>query len=551
MKFIKYIGHKLGHKLSSQAFLSPTPHLTVSNDSPTDEECMRVREAIAAAVTRQNGKLVANAKYAQSLEEYIQVHRAILSPIRRLPPESLSEIFMKYLEESFDPFHNRPPWELAHVCQRWRQAALGTAQLWRHLPRIVFGRVREDWEANRLACLKFLLQHSSNAKITFYLSKPVKSDAGNDILTLLLGHCERWESISLVVGEDLHWRLTEIQGRLPCLTRLEIDIIQGRSPFTMFKYAPKLREIRLGRKPWPGSTHLPWKQITSFHECAPNFERLAMLLDESSSLEKLDLELVREWGITSAAIPSPKILPHLTSLALRSSSGSSFTLLLSNLTLPTLTEVFLGRFKSNTRTLLNDLAGMIKRSNCSLQCLTIHFNTQNNDIAGILSLTPQLKILEIFDFDRNLETALCARDGATWVIVPQLETLTCWIHSGSFLFGLLAQTRCNPDIAETDQCQRLKNLFVVSSSPLYCLADLGLTIDEPLLEEEDLSINRTDIREDLVLKIENFFFDMERISVKKYVVLRIYVRSSFIVDSLPFSPWLWLSMHSMKDLTIF
>jgi len=556
MKFVKYIGHKLGRKLNSQeALLSPTPHLTVCNDSPTDEEFMRIRQAIAAAVIRQqvqNGKLFASANYAQSLQEYIQVHRAVLSPIRRLPPELLSEIFMKYHERSFDPFHNRPPWKLAHVCQRWRQAALVTAQLWRHLPRMVLGMVQKDWEADRLA---FLLQHSFNAEITFYLSNlPVNSNPGNDILTLLLGHCERWESISLVVSEDVYFRFTEIQGRLRCLTRLEIDIIarHGRYPFTMFKDAPKLREISLGRKLWSGSMDLPWKQITSFHEYAPHFERVTRLLSESSSLEKLDVELVRDWGITSAALPSPKILPYLTSLALRSSSGSSFTPLLSKLTLPALTEVFFGRFTINTRALLDDLAGMIERSNCSLQCLTIHFNTRDNDITGILSLTPQLKILDIIDFDQHLGTALCARDGVTgqWVIVPQLETLTCWISLKSH-FGLLTHTRCNLNTAETDQYRRLKNLFVVSSSPLFSLADLGLASDVPgifrvvtkLLEEEDISTDDTDMRKEWVL---NLLFNMERFSVVQYDVLKIYVRSSFIVDSFPFSLTLWLSMQQYE-----
>lgn len=538
-KFISNI-HKFERKLSS-----PTPHLIYCNNPPNDEEFLAVRHTIGVAMARQqaqSGKFISSAKYAQSLQEYIQVHLAVLNPIRRIPPEILGEIFMNYLEESFDPFYNHPPLVLAHICHRWRQVALSTAQLWRHLPRTVFGREVEVWETKRVAYLKFLLQHSSNAPITFYFSRTVKTEAGNNILTLLLGHCERWESISLVISDDVCSLFSEVQGRLPNLIRLRLNIVQGRSPFTIFQDAPKLREISLGRKLWPGSLSLPWKQITSFHEDAPNFERLARLLAESSNLEKLDIDLVREWDITSAALPSLKLLPHLTSLALWSSSGSSFTPLLSNLFLPALTEVFCGRFSSNTHILLNNLDKMIKRSDCSLQHLVLHLNTRDNDITGILSLTPQLRILEIFGIDGRLKSALSERNRTLgWAVVPQLETLTCWIHSGSVNLRSLTRTRCASNIVETDRCRRLKNFFIVSHSPMYCLADLDLGLVEPRafrvarqLEDEDIPIN---VRESLIVQI---FSDIEISS--QYDILKIYVRSSHSRQGR------WLNLYSMKDL---
>ncbi|KAF8150216.1 hypothetical protein B0H34DRAFT_826608 [Crassisporium funariophilum] len=74
----------------------------------------------------------------ETMSLYIQDHRALISPLRRLPPEVQQEIFIHCL-----PTDNyavmavsEAPMLLTHVCNSWRQLALATPRLWSsiHIP---------------------------------------------------------------------------------------------------------------------------------------------------------------------------------------------------------------------------------------------------------------------------------------------------------------------------------------------------------------------------------------------------------------------------------
>ncbi|KAJ7706740.1 hypothetical protein B0H17DRAFT_1001174, partial [Mycena rosella] len=70
------------------------------------------------------------------LSSYHVQNQAIVSPLRRMPPEVLGEIFSWTLPSiqdvlerlRFDMSHS--PWVLAQVCSRWRAVALLTPSLW-------------------------------------------------------------------------------------------------------------------------------------------------------------------------------------------------------------------------------------------------------------------------------------------------------------------------------------------------------------------------------------------------------------------------------------
>ncbi|KAK0207282.1 hypothetical protein IW262DRAFT_1282243 [Armillaria fumosa] len=60
--------------------------------------------------------------------------KKILSPSRRLPPELLTEIFLRCSSlcdrrsSPLDP--HGLPWTLSHVCRKWRAVAIATPELW-------------------------------------------------------------------------------------------------------------------------------------------------------------------------------------------------------------------------------------------------------------------------------------------------------------------------------------------------------------------------------------------------------------------------------------
>ncbi|KAJ7658588.1 hypothetical protein B0H17DRAFT_955124, partial [Mycena rosella] len=71
-----------------------------------------------------------------SLSKYRAQNNAVFSPLRRMPPEILAEIFSWMLPSSregldrrkFDT--NNSPWVLTHISSRWRAVALSTSALW-------------------------------------------------------------------------------------------------------------------------------------------------------------------------------------------------------------------------------------------------------------------------------------------------------------------------------------------------------------------------------------------------------------------------------------
>ncbi|KAJ7117629.1 hypothetical protein C8R44DRAFT_555445, partial [Mycena epipterygia] len=117
-----------------------------TNEPPEDTESTFIR-----AVASKTGSRLAylDTKISQlrdwliQLEEeratltvYHSQNTAILSPLRRMPPELLCEIFSWTLpsvrealqRRRFDTKHS--PWVLTQICSRWRAIALSTASLW-------------------------------------------------------------------------------------------------------------------------------------------------------------------------------------------------------------------------------------------------------------------------------------------------------------------------------------------------------------------------------------------------------------------------------------
>src|ERR1700683_838801 len=74
-----------------------------------------------------------------ALLTYTKNHTALVAPVRCLPPEILSEIFLHCMDPRwFGPeynFHENPrldkmPLLLGEICSRWRSIALSTPRLW-------------------------------------------------------------------------------------------------------------------------------------------------------------------------------------------------------------------------------------------------------------------------------------------------------------------------------------------------------------------------------------------------------------------------------------
>ena len=61
------------------------------------------------------------------IERHLARQREFVAPVKRLPPEVLSEIFMIQVD------CGDSPWTLLRVCRLWKAVASSTPRIWRHI----------------------------------------------------------------------------------------------------------------------------------------------------------------------------------------------------------------------------------------------------------------------------------------------------------------------------------------------------------------------------------------------------------------------------------
>ncbi|KAJ7693194.1 hypothetical protein B0H17DRAFT_1010270 [Mycena rosella] len=136
-----------------QAVISKTNgHLT-----RLDAEISRVREHLKQ-LQEERG----------ALSRYRSENNALLSPLRRTPPEVLAEIFYCTLPSISEAKEwrrfdiERSPWVLTHVSSRWQVVTIPSPSLWSQIA-IVASRI----SANPLSLIKTQIQRARTLKIEF------------------------------------------------------------------------------------------------------------------------------------------------------------------------------------------------------------------------------------------------------------------------------------------------------------------------------------------------------------------------------------------------
>ncbi|KAJ7231042.1 hypothetical protein B0H12DRAFT_1029654, partial [Mycena haematopus] len=121
--------------------------LLTTNEPPEDSELTFIRSVISKTTTRLASlkdeiyKVKEKLKHLEaeraSLFSHHAQHKGILSPLRRMPPELLTEIFSSTLPSSKEAWSGRrkhymdhSSWVLSHVSSRWRTISLSTPSMW-------------------------------------------------------------------------------------------------------------------------------------------------------------------------------------------------------------------------------------------------------------------------------------------------------------------------------------------------------------------------------------------------------------------------------------
>ncbi|KAJ6457441.1 hypothetical protein C8R47DRAFT_1164374 [Mycena vitilis] len=263
--------------------VSATPgtrlHTLLSTNEPPDEaDLSLIQSALSQAdarlaalnegMSRLQDRLKQLEEERASVSSYRLRIRNILSPLRRIPPEILGEIFFQSLSFSTGYSLNvqASPWVLTYVSRRWRAVSLPTPSLWSRVTIRSHRRARDP-----LSLAETQIQRAQNLKIHFYASE---SRPQVQMFQLLSRYGERWTELNLRITAEMLPLLRALRDRIPRLERIWMNWMsesQARDlqSIEAFQTAPSLTHLGLYNKCLAGPISLPFHQLTHYELDAP------------------------------------------------------------------------------------------------------------------------------------------------------------------------------------------------------------------------------------------------------------------------------------------
>ncbi|KAJ7483357.1 hypothetical protein FB451DRAFT_1169955 [Mycena latifolia] len=215
----------------------------------------------------------------------------VLSPLRRMPPEILAEIFSwtlpsitEALERGFDV--RSSPWVLGQTSSFWRAVALSTPSLW--------SLIAIDYSASvwcPLPMLETQIARARNLKVTIYGCKDADSLSQVAVFRSLAERSSLWEELSVGLISDMVPIIATLRNRIPSLRRLWIswndsENLTAADLSDAFHTAPSLLEAgfhngyHLPTAPFP-MHHLIWYRLNATWTIHAGILKLAQNLVEA------------------------------------------------------------------------------------------------------------------------------------------------------------------------------------------------------------------------------------------------------------------------------
>ncbi|KAJ7157433.1 hypothetical protein C8R46DRAFT_1294093 [Mycena filopes] len=379
--------------------------LLASNDPPLDSAIPRILETISVGQDRIDAldpqiraldlqipvlqaHLASLVRERDEAVKSVRDHRIVLSPLRRVPPEVLCEIFCLSIdgsgeEEKEEGVISLPkppsPWYLGHICRFWRHTALSYPPLWTHLD------IRED-----LPRIEAQLLRAGNAMLDVYWSGRQYEGNTDGLSDLMCPHYARWRTLHIdsyeFAGADAPEWLRLANGHLAQLTTLEIINTRRVEIPDFLSATPNLRHVLLNGvnfEDYSPSTPIPWAQIThyrgTFHP-----QRQVKILKDAQNL------LVCSVGFTLRVL-DPLSVPLVTLPRLRrlNTERGEF---LTYLTAPALQELTSLHTQLDAMPLL---LSFISTSSCTLTTLALFDCAVSMELVPVLQSVPSLAHLFI------------------------------------------------------------------------------------------------------------------------------------------------------------
>ncbi|KAJ7905219.1 hypothetical protein B0H13DRAFT_1716751 [Mycena leptocephala] len=393
-------------ELSATSVLPPIDHkhLLETNDSPNDAEIPVVQDCITSgrrrvdAVNAQidllRAKLDQLVAERDVISEHVQQYTAVLSPIRRVPPELICEVFawtLPCIRRVAGEAVNQPPWYLGHISRPWRDIALAYPTLWSSIT-VPYSRLYPHQSTPTLASVETQLLRSANAPLVVDFTWFHGFDA-IPFLNVLLKHSDRWASTRFACDANSRILLLDllqpIKGRLSQLNKLEF-IYNGADSSAVssdvFSIAPNLREVLFAESSYNQYSSpllLPWEKVTRYRGIL-NVQQQLEALRVAPNLIECGLGF-QEWGapFDDASIT----LPHLRQLYVERGEFLAY-----------LTAPKLEYLSCDT---VDSMLSFVHRSSCQLTTLVLTERTDDEGIVFTLSPDTVIPLLRSTPSLRN------------------------------------------------------------------------------------------------------------------------------------------------------
>ncbi|KAJ7150107.1 hypothetical protein C8R43DRAFT_1068046 [Mycena crocata] len=201
---------------------SPFASRLGTNYCPTDDEAADIRslliepkrclDTLDEKIADMQRAIDELAQERDSLAGYLDAHKALLSPIRRMPLDIVQEIFTACIPTSRNcaMVASEAPVLLGRICSSWRSISLSTPRLWSKLHIVdtsrpiwasaVVQRMYEVKRRQRLETTKMWLSRSGQCPVSISLLGGTEYEANSaDFIHALLPFAPRWENIDLAI----------------------------------------------------------------------------------------------------------------------------------------------------------------------------------------------------------------------------------------------------------------------------------------------------------------------------------------------------------------
>lgn len=331
------------------------------------------------------------------LEEYrrfVFYQKYLVAPIRRLPSELLSEIFVICVVDNIETNSGvlYRQWILAQVCRRWRHVVLNTPRIWNRPPRIV---ARPAYEANP-SSVKTHFERAGGVplSIDIYIAAGTCAKS-SPLLATLIKHSHQIGELKINCQWEAFRAISKIRSELNNLRTLTLTTtIQQTNSTSVFSLAPQLRDVSfMSKRILHGDQFsklvLPWGQLKTITINRPDLDYAWKVFSNAPHMETCTLietvnsgkpqgivrhvelqQLHLKWCLNCPAVPTPLfdalVLPNLINLLIK----------VGDLT-------------------IDPVASLITRSGCSLSKLVLNVRVVRGSLLKLLEETDSLIHLEV------------------------------------------------------------------------------------------------------------------------------------------------------------